>query len=251
MKRGVLKQSILAVPELNVSESAIPKHIAIIMDGNGRWAKLRGVNKISGHKKGAETAKKIILNASKIGVKYLTLYAFSSENWNRPEEEVSKLMALLKYYISTEKASLSKNNIKIRIIGDLTMVSETMRAEVLDAENKTKNNTGMNLTIAFSYGSRQEILQAAVSMAEDYKCGKIDKEDINMDRFSSYLYTHDIPDPDLLIRTSGEKRISNFLLWQIAYSELYFTDTKWPDFTEEHFQKAIIEFQTRERRYGK
>lgn len=232
-------------------DNTLPHHIAIIMDGNGRWAKSNKVAKFSGHKKGAEVARQVIIDANKMGIKYLTLYTFSSENWSRPQDEVSNLMSLLKYYIKKEKELLNQNNIRVKVIGNLDKISSGLKQEINEIISMTQNNNGMTLVIAFSYGARDEILHATRSIAELYKKGEISLSDIDSEKFSSHLYTKDIPDPDLLIRTSGEFRISNFLLWQLAYTELYFTKTNWPDFTIEQLKESIIEFQNRERRYGK
>lgn len=221
------------------------------MDGNGRWAKLHALPKISGHRKGAEIAKKIILHAQKRKIQYLTLYTFSSENWGRPLGEINNLMSLIKYYVSKERESLNKHNIKVKIIGDLTKVSNDLRSEIDEVVSVTADNTGLTLVIAFSYGSRDEILYAVRSIAKLYKSQEISLNDLTVEKFSSYLDTCDIPDPDLLIRTSGEYRISNFLLWQLAYTEFYFTNVHWPDFIPEELDKALIEFGNRERRYGK
>ncbi len=218
--------------------SELPIHIAIIMDGNGRWAKSRGLPRTAGHKQGAETSRMVIEEAAKKGVKYLTLYAFSAENWNRPKEEVSFLMELLKIQLRKEIKSLHKNGIRLRIIGDRETLAQDVRETVEAAEKLTENNPGLTLIIALSYGSRQEILRAVENSGGD--AGK----------FENALYTAGIPDPDLLIRTGGEKRISNFLLWQIAYTELYFSEKFWPEFSAQDFALAIEEFSTRERRFG-
>lgn len=234
-----------------MNELSTPKHIAIIMDGNGRWAKAKNVPKLAGHKSGADAARKTTLEAAKLGVKYLTLYTFSSENWQRPEEEVFNLMTLLRHYLKSEAKTLHKNNVKVTVIGNKDKLDSDIRSLIIEATELTKNNTGLHLILALSYGAREEITQAAKRLAQDYKDNKIDLEQINSDEFASYLYTTDIPDPDLLIRTSGEMRISNFLIWQCAYTEFYFTNVLWPDFTENDFRNAIVEFNKRERRYGK
>jgi undecaprenyl diphosphate synthase len=228
-----------------------PDHIAIIMDGNGRWAKSKKLPVAMGHKQGAESARKIINAAQKKGIKYLTLYAFSSENWNRPQKEIDNLMKLLDYYLRSEKKSLDKSNIKIHVIGNLEKIPESLRNSIKEAEEKTSSNTGMSLVIALSYGGRQEIVDAAKNMLLAYKNGELSIEDINEKTFTSFLYTARIPDPDLLIRTSGELRISNFLLWQSAYTEFYFTPVNWPDFKEENFEDALLHFKLRKRNYGK
>jgi undecaprenyl diphosphate synthase len=228
-----------------------PEHIAIIMDGNGRWAKSKKLPVAMGHKKGAESARKIITAAQKKGIRYLTLYAFSSENWNRPQKEIDNLMKLLEYYLRTEKKSLDKSNIKIRVIGNLEKIPASLRSSVKEAKKKTSSNTGMSLIIALSYGGRQEIVDATKSILLAQKKGELSIEDINEKTFTSFLYTAKIPDPDLLIRTSGELRISNFLLWQSAYTEFYFTPVSWPDFKEENFEDALSHFKLRKRNYGK
>jgi len=230
---------------------AIPQHIAIIMDGNGRWSKQRLLPKIAGHQKGAEVAKTICMHANKLGVKYLTLYTFSSENWGRPQKEVEGIMELLQYYVSKEAKFLNEHNIRLKIIGNLEKLSNSVRQKIDNLVASTANNTGMTAILALSYGAREEIAQAACAIAKDYKSGVITEDDINEKLLASYLYTKDIPDPDLLIRTGGDLRISNFLLWQLSYAELYFTKTYWPDFTAEQFDEAILEFEHRERRYGK
>jgi len=229
----------------------IPAHVAIIMDGNGRWAQSRGLTRLIGHNKGGEVAKNIIKAAAKNGVKYLTLYAFSSENWNRPADEVSGLMELLGSYIKKETASLRSNNIRVRVIGDLDKLSESLRADIIKVTLDTEKNTGMTLIIALSYGGRDEIIRAVKNIAVELKKGELLEKDVDERCFENYLYTSTFPDPDLLIRTGGELRISNFLLWQCAYSEFYFTNTKWPDFSENEFVLALKEFGKRKRRYGK
>ena len=217
---------------------SIPQHIAIIMDGNGRWAKAKGLPRTAGHKQGAETTRKILAEAAKQGVKYLTIYAFSFENWRRPEKEVSFLMDLLRLQLKTQIKDLHKNGIKVRIIGDRTRLSKDILEDIEVAEKLTENNSTLSVQVALSYGSRQEILNAVKASGGDEK------------KFEESLYTKDIPDPDLLIRTGGEHRVSNFLLWQIAYAELYFTPVLWPDFGEEQFLDAIASFVSRERRFG-
>ncbi len=223
----------------------IIKHIAIIMDGNGRWAESRGLSKAEGHRRGAEAARKIIEVCAKQGIPFLTLYAFSAENWNRPESEVSWLMELLEGYLRREISSLHENNIRVRVIGDLLKLAPDIRTQIEKAESLTAANTRLTLTVALSYGSRQEIIQAAKKAAESGEIKMLDEE-----KFSRFLHTAGTPDPDLLIRTGGEKRLSNFLLWQFAYTELYFSDILWPDFGVEDLKEAIAEFAKRERRYG-
>jgi undecaprenyl diphosphate synthase len=228
----------------------IPTHIAIVMDGNGRWAKARNLSRIAGHKAGIDVARAIVTACNKLELKYLTLYAFSSENWQRPQEEVNNLMMLLRYYLKNEAQSLHKNNIKVQVIGNLSKLDNDLQELINDLMNLTKNNSGMHLILALSYGSREEITEAARRIAQDYKDEKISLSEINTEQFNNYLYTKGIPDPDLLIRTSGELRISNFLIWQMAYTEFYFTHTLWPDFNKKELTHAIKEFNKRERRYG-
>jgi undecaprenyl diphosphate synthase len=229
----------------------IPVHMAIIMDGNGRWAQQRMLKRIVGHQRGAETVKMIVEQASLIGIKYLTLFAFSSENWLRPAMEVRALMMLLKKYIRQETARMMRKNIRYNVIGNRSELPADIIETLEDAIRETADNTGMTLTMALSYGSRQELSMAAAHMARDVVAGKLSADDITMEVFGSYLDTGGLPDPDFLIRTSGEMRISNFLLWQLAYTELYFTETNWPDFTINEFHKALADFQSRERRFGK
>ena len=229
----------------------IPKHVSIIMDGNGRWAKSNGLSKIEGHQAGAKSARHIINAAKKHKVRYLTLYTFSSENWNRPTDEVSYLMDLVQFYIQTEAKSLAENGIRLRVIGDLSKVSKELAQSIYSITENTKNNSGLDVIVAFSYGGRSEILMAAKRLARSYMDGEVELDNIDVDEFGKFLYTSGIPDPDLLIRTSGEMRISNFLLWQSAYTEFYFTNKFWPDFNEEDFNLALAEFANRERRYGK
>lgn len=236
--------------EIILDKDNIPEHIAIIMDGNGRWAKKRNLPRTMGHRAGVEAIRRILKEANKIGVKYLTLYAFSTENWKRPKEEVSALMNLLVEYLKKELEELNKNGVVIRISGDITKLPQNAENEITKAVNTTKDNKGLVLNLAFNYGGRDEILRAVKNIAEDYKDNKIKSDEITEKTFSSYLYTYDIPDPDLIIRPSGEQRISNFLLWQCAYSEFWYSDICWPDFKEEHLHKAIYDFQHRNRRYG-
>ncbi len=227
------------------------KHIAIIMDGNGRWATRRGLPRSLGHKKGAEVVKNITRAAAEQGIQYLTLYAFSTENWQRSPEEVSYLMTLLREYLKSDLTELRDNQVRIRFIGERYMLAEDIQQMMCDLEEETADFTKMTLCIALSYGSRQEIISAVKKIAQSVKSGDIPLEDIDINLFSDMLYTKGMPDPDLLIRTSGEKRISNYLLWQLAYSEFEFTDVLWPDFTPEHLHQIIENFKTRERRYGK
>ncbi|EIJ67369.1 polyprenyl diphosphate synthase [Pasteurella bettyae] len=228
----------------------IPQHIAIIMDGNGRWAKQKGKMRIFGHKNGVMAVRKSVSYALKIGVNALTLYAFSSENWNRPEQEVSALMTLFMHALDSEVKKLHKNNIKLRIIGDTSRFSDKLQEKIADAEALTANNQALTLNIAANYGGCWDIVQATQQIAQQVKEGKIDTTDINEAFFQHHLVTQEQPPVDLLIRTSGEQRISNFLLWQIAYAELYFSEVLWPDFNEEAFNQAIYAYQQRDRRFG-
>ncbi len=228
----------------------IPRHVAIIMDGNGRWAKKRNKNRIFGHKEGTNSVKLVVEAAYEIGVKHITLYAFSTENWNRPETEISGLMSLLVGGIKDELDYLHKQKVKLTVIGDDKNIAPSVKKAIKKAIEKTKDNTGLNVIIALSYSSRWEILNAVNNIIKDVADKKI-TEQIDEQMFSSYLTTANVPDPELLIRTSGEIRISNFLLWQISYSELYFTEKYWPDFKKEEFFEAIYDYQNRERRFGK
>jgi undecaprenyl diphosphate synthase len=228
----------------------LPRHLAIIMDGNGRWAQERMLKRIVGHRKGVETVRTIVEESSLLGIRYLTLFAFSSENWLRPKTEVRSLMALLKGYLARETSRMMNNNIRFTVIGDRGELPDDVNSAVDEAIRKTAGNSGMVLILALSYGARREIASAAVDMAADLAAGKIRAEEITESLFARYLYTSDIPDPDFLIRTSGEMRISNFLLWQIAYTELYFTEVNWPDFGKDEFYRALADYQARERRYG-
>ncbi|MBT31845.1 MAG: isoprenyl transferase [Thalassobius sp.] len=236
-----------------IDKSNIPAHIAIIMDGNGRWAKKNGSMRVKGHQHGVKSVREVTEAAGELGVKYLTMYAFSTENWSRPEYEVTALMHLLVSTIRKEARNLNKNNIKLMAIGNVESLPSVCQKELNEAIKLTKDNTGLNLVLALSYSGRWEIVNASKKIAEDVKAGKIDADKIDDNLFASYLQTgvKGIPDPELMIRTSGEMRISNYLLWQIAYSELYITDTLWPDFNKEEFNKAILSYQQRERRFGK
>lgn len=229
----------------------VPKHIAIIMDGNGRWAKKRGLLRVFGHEKGAKAVKETIEAAGKAGVSHLTLYAFSTENWNRPKAEVDKLMSLLVSSLKKEFKTLNENKIKLNAIGNLNELPLKAHNELTDVIEKTKNNDKLVLTLALSYGSRDEIVKTVKEIADKVKNNIISVESIDESIINEHLYTQNLPDVDLLIRTSGEQRISNFLLWQIAYAELYFTSVFWPDFRKEDLYKAIINYQNRERRFGK
>ncbi len=229
----------------------ICNHIAIIMDGNGRWAKKRGMPRTYGHKKGAENVVNITRAMKDSGVKYLTLYAFSTENWQRSEDEVQALMQLLNEYLDNEFQEIMENDVKIVFIGERQMLSSSIQQKIMHVEEKSKNNKSLTLCIALSYGSRQEILSTVKKISRLVKNGDLSEEEISQETISSLLYTKDIPDPDILIRTSGEQRISNYLLWQIAYTELFFTDTLWPDFNKDELAEIIKKYNNRERRYGK
>jgi undecaprenyl diphosphate synthase len=229
----------------------LPRHLAIIMDGNGRWAQQRMLKRIVGHQRGVETVRMVVEQTSRLGIGYLTLFAFSSENWSRPKSEVHALMTLLRKFIRMELVRMLKNNIRFNVIGDRTDLPDEVN-QVLDlALQQTANNTGMVLTLALSYGGRQEIIRAATQIAREVRDGQVQLDQITEALFNQHLDTNDLPDPDLLIRTSGEMRISNFLLWQLAYTELYFTDINWPDLTIDALHAALADYQARERRFGK
>lgn len=234
-----------------INADNLPNHIAIIMDGNGRWAEMKGKPRVFGHKNGVTSVKEVIEGCREIGVNYLTLYAFSTENWNRPKLEVRSLMALLVSSLRKELNTLVKNNIKLNTIGNIENLPEKAQAELAEVVEKTKNNASLTLTLALSYGSREEIVNVIRNISKKVVNNQIAIEEINENIINNHLYTFSLPDVDLLIRTSGEKRISNFLLWQIAYAELYFTDTFWPDFRKENLFNAIVNYQHRERRFGK
>ncbi|MCF8379968.1 MAG: isoprenyl transferase [Bacteroidales bacterium] len=234
-----------------VNRNALPSHVAVIMDGNGRWAQKHGKQRVFGHQNGVVSVRDTVEAAAELGIKYLTLYAFSTENWNRPQEEVDALMMLLVHSIKSEMESLQKNKVSLGIIGDTEKMPENVRDELYSAIDETKNNTGLKLILALSYSGRWEILNAVRKLARDIKNKDLDESDLSFEHFENYLETSKIPDPELLIRTSGEFRISNFLLWQIAYTELYFTDVLWPDFRKADFFDAIVDYQSRERRFGK
>ena len=229
----------------------VPQHIAIILDGNGRWAKAKGMPRNYGHAQGSKNVEKICEEAWSMGIKYLTVYAFSTENWSRPENEVAALMKLLRNYMKTCLKTAAKNDMKIRVIGDIEPLDDDIKSRIRELEAATTDNGGLNFTIALNYGSRDELTRAAQKMAKDCAEGKIKAEEIDESVFETYLDTHGIPDPDMMIRTSGEQRLSNYLLWQLAYSEFYFTDVPWPDFTKEELVKAIEEYNHRHRRFGK
>jgi undecaprenyl diphosphate synthase len=235
---------------MKIDQSHLPQHIAIIMDGNGRWAQKHAMGRIRGHKKGAQAVRTTVTACREIGIPYLTLFAFSSENWGRPSEEVDALMFLLESYLDKEAARLSKQEIRLNTIGDIDRLSPGVRQKLIEVKKLTADHRKMVLTLALSYGSRDEIVFAVKKMISENREGRLDLNAIDHEVFSRYLYTKDIPDPDLLIRTSGEYRISNFLLWQMAYTELHFTNVLWPDFKKDDLIKAIASYQRRERRFG-
>ncbi len=234
-----------------IDKNRLPRHIAIIMDGNGRWAKEKGEDRLFGHFHGVESVRDIVEGCAELGVNYLTLYAFSTENWDRPEYEVSGLMELLVSTIRKEVESLNKNNIRLHVIGDMSMLPDYARAELNEALEITRPNTGLNLVMALSYSGRWELLNAVKNIAQEVKQGTLNVAEINQNTLQHFLCTSEIPDPELMIRTSGEYRISNFLLYQLAYAELYFTNVRWPDFRKENLYEAILDYQNRERRFGK
>ena len=235
---------------MNFDKNNMPKHIAIIMDGNRRWAKAKGKPASFGHKEGAKTLEKIVRYANKIGLGYITVYAFSTENWKRTKDEVKALMLLLQNYLDDYSKRADTENIRVKILGDISALSEGMQKSIINCMERTKNNTGVTFNIALNYGGRNEILKAVKEIANQVKEGKIDVEDINEETISAHLYTKNEPDPDLVIRTSGELRLSNFLPWQSVYAELLFIQKNWPDFEEEDLDKAIIEYQKRTRKFG-
>jgi len=228
----------------------VPKHIAIILDGNGRWAKKKGMPRNYGHAQGSKNVERICEDAYRLGVKYLTVYAFSTENWKRPQDEVDALMNLLRNYMKTCLKTAEKNRMRVRVLGDKTALDDDIRKRIAELEEATKNNDGLNFQIALNYGSRDEMVRAMKKMCTDMKAGKLEVEQVDEKLFETYLDTHDIPDPDLMIRTSGEQRLSNYLLWQLAYSEFYFTDVLWPDFSKEDLAEAIAYYNGRDRRFG-
>jgi undecaprenyl diphosphate synthase len=236
-------------PELDASQ--LPAHVAIIMDGNGRWAKKRLLNRIMGHERGSDTVRTIVRTSREIGIRYLTLYAFSTENWQRPKTEVEALMTLLKRFLKSEKSEMLQNGIRLRVIGQINRLPSGVRKALEETMTATRDNRRMDLILALSYGSRTEIVDMVQALAEKVRQGQIDPQAINAEVIADHLYTREIPDPDLLIRTSGEMRISNFLLWQIAYSEIFVTPTLWPDFSKDELLQILKDFQGRERRYGR
>ena len=228
----------------------IPNHIAIIMDGNGRWAKAKNLPRTMGHKAGVETIRRIIKEADKLGVKYMTLYAFSTENWKRPKDEVSALMKLLVQYLRQEIGELHANGVVINVLGDISKLPKDCVEEIQQAQEKTKNNTGIVMNVALNYGGRDELIRATRLIAQEVKLGKLDVNNIDGETINKHLYTAGMPDPDIIIRPSGEQRLSNFLLWQCAYSEFWYSNVNWPDFTEKDLKKAIFDYQNRNRRFG-
>jgi len=239
----------VAPPSLDLAR--LPRHVAIIMDGNGRWAQQRGLTRIEGHKRGKDAVRAVVETSRRLGISYLSLFAFSTENWSRPRREVDGLMGLLRRYLRTELRKMMKNEIRLVSVGDITRLPSSLREELEQTIDATKDNRRMTVVLAVSYGGREEIVQAARALARDVRDGRIGPEAIDESVFSGYLSTRGIPDPDLLIRTSGEMRISNFFLWQSAYTEIYVTDTLWPDFDEQHFLEALAHYQRRERRFGR
>lgn len=234
-----------------IEKDRLPRHVAVIMDGNGRWAQRRGLSRLEGHRRGKEAVRNIVDASREIGLSYLTLYAFSSENWHRPAQEVRALMGLLNRYLRTELRRMMRYNIRLQSVGDLERLPANVRKSLLDVIAATKENTGLTVVLAISYGAREEIVAAVQALAEAVRTGQLDPQAIDEQTIGNMLWTADIPDPDLLIRTSGEFRISNFLLWQLAYTELYVTETLWPDFDRDAFLQALAEYQSRERRFGR
>ena len=236
--------------ERRIQAETIPRHVAVIMDGNGRWAERRGLDRVQGHRAGIEAVRATVRAAHELGVRFLTLYAFSTENWSRPKGEVDALMGLLEHYLAAELEELDRNGIRLRAIGRLERLPELARVKLKEALERTRDNSEMTVIFALSYGGRTEIADAARKLARDVESGKLDPEQIDEKTFGAYLYDPEIPDPDLLIRTGGEARVSNFLLWQIAYAELHVTDVMWPDFRKNDLVEAVWDYQQRERRYG-
>ncbi|MGL5647154.1 MAG: isoprenyl transferase [Clostridium sp.] len=236
--------------DISIDMENIPQHIAIIMDGNGRWAKKRKLPRTMGHKAGVETIRRILKEADRLGIRYMTLYAFSTENWKRPKEEVGALMKLLVQYLRQEINELHKKGVKINVLGDISMLPKECVEEIEKSIERTKDNTGITMNIALNYGGRNEIIRGIKEIAKEIQDGKIEVSDINEDMFENYLYTKGVPDPDIIIRPSGEQRLSNFLLWQCAYSEFWYSNICWPDFKEKDLHQAIYDFQRRDRRFG-
>ena len=248
-KKSCRSRVMKAIPNHPVSNES-PTHVAIIMDGNGRWARARGLPRAAGHAQGAEAVRRTVRAAKKLGIRYLTLYGFSLENWKRPKKEITDLMGLLRLYLRKEIDELDREGIRIRFIGERALLEPDIIRLIEASEHKTQWNTALDLTVALSYGSRQEISMAAQQLARDVAAGQIDPEAIDENALNNRMFTFDLPDPDLIVRTSGEKRVSNFLLWQAAYAELMFIDVLWPDFSIEDLEKLVVEFGRRERRYG-
>ncbi len=238
------------MPERRIQADALPRHVAIIMDGNGRWAEERGLSRLEGHRAGIESVRAVVRAAHELGVRILTLYAFSTENWSRPKPEVDELMRLLEAYLESELQEVMRNGVRVRAIGRLERLPESVRHRLDDAVERTRDNTEMQLVFGLSYGGRAEIVDAARKLLRDQELGKVDAEHLDEKTFAAYLYAPDLPDPDLLIRTGAERRLSNFLLWEIAYSELLVVPTMWPDFRKSHLVNALLDYQSRERRYG-
>jgi undecaprenyl diphosphate synthase len=236
--------------ERRIRPETIPRHVAVIMDGNGRWARRRGLDRVQGHRAGIEAVRATVRAAHELGVRYLTLYAFSTENWSRPKGEVDALMGLLEHYLAAELEELDRNGIRLRAIGRLDRLPEVARVKLDEALERTRDNSEMTVVFALSYGGRAEIADAARKLARDVEQGKLDPEQIDEKTFGAYLYDPELPDPDLLIRTGGDARVSNFLLWQIAYAELHVTEVMWPDFRKNDLVAAVLDYQQRERRYG-
>lgn len=234
-----------------IIQERLPKHVAVIMDGNGRWAKKQGNNRVYGHRNGVTSVRQTVEASAELGINYLTLYAFSTENWRRPQHEIDALMALLISTVDNEMSTLMENNVRLRLIGDLASMPDHVMEKLSYAVNQTASNTGLTLILALSYSARWEMVNAAQHIAEAVKHNQLAPEDIDHETFTNFLTTRIYPDPELLIRTSGEQRLSNFLMWQLAYAELYFTETLWPDFRKEHYYSALLDFQNRERRFGK
>ncbi len=234
-----------------LDKASLPAHVAIIMDGNGRWAKKRLMNRVKGHEKGSATVREIVRVSRELGISCLTLYAFSTENWARPKAEVMALMSLLKKFIKSEKDEMLTNNIRLKAIGQLDRLPKDVSEPLFDLINRTKNNDGLCLNLALSYGSRDEIINMVKTVSDKVKNGSVDSDDIDEGLISNHMFTAGMPDPDLMIRTSGEMRISNFLMWQLSYAEIYFTETLWPDFGENEYKKILLDYQGRERRFGK
>ncbi len=245
-----MNSSLIQVDGLDLDRSRLPSHVAIIMDGNGRWAKKRLLNRVKGHEKGSETVRSIVRVSREIGIRHLTLYAFSTENWQRPKTEIGALMILLKKFLKNEARELQDNNIRLYAIGEIERLPADVQAALQETMGLTASNTGMQLNLALSYGGRSEIVRMVQSLVAEAADGRLSPREITPEMVASRLYTKDIPDPDILIRTSGEMRVSNFLLWQIAYSEIFVTDTLWPDFNREEYLRILKAFQQRERRFG-